>query len=222
MIAIDIDGEFIPNLLKQIATIPGVVQVRCNKPLRKKYRDLVGDDGVFISVIVQKKDGSDFYIKFEDYYTHAEANDPSKHEKIIADIKNEVDDYLINDILPANLYGSRESYARNVGRSIFQSLIEKMENIPGVLQVRYHHPLKKEYVEKIGADGYIITAYIVNKDREDFFLPFITMAPKAVCFNEDKHASLIDHLQGRIEDYTERDVVPPRSVSIEEMQILQV
>lgn len=220
MIAIDIDGEFIPNLLKQIATIPGVVQVRCNRPLRKKYRDIIGEDGVFISAFVQRKDGSDFYIRFEDYYTHAEANDPSKHEEIIATIKKEVDDYLVNDISPINLYG--ESYVKKSGDVIFQSLIERMEKIPGVLQVRYHHPLKKQYVDKIGADGYIITTYIANKDKEDFFLPFITMAPKAVCYNEDKHASLIDHLQGRIEDYTERDVVPPRSVSIEEMQILQV
>jgi hypothetical protein len=104
----------------------------------------------------------------------------------------------------------------------FNELIEEMKAIPNVLQVRYHHPLKAAYVKKIGADGYIITAYVANKEVEDFFLPFITMAPKAVCFNKDKHASLVSHLRSRIEDYFEKDIAPPNSVSVDEMQILQV
>jgi hypothetical protein len=74
----------------------------------------------------------------------------------------------------------------------------------------------------IGSDGFIISAYVANKDQDDFYLPFITMAPKAVCFNLDKHDSLVQHLQQRVADYIENDVTPPNSVSVDEMQILQV
>jgi hypothetical protein len=221
MIAIDIEGEFIPNLLMQLKTIPGVVQVRCNKPLRKKYRDLVGDDGVYILCLVQKKDGSDFFIKFEDYYTHAEANDPSKHEAIIASVQTEVEDYLNNDIMPTNMYQLNEMADDPYGKN-FKTLIDRMKLIPNVVQVRYHNPLKQQYVDMIGSDGFIISAYVANKDQDDFYLPFITMAPKAVCFNLDKHDSLVQHLQQRVADYIENDVTPPNSVSVDEMQILQV
>jgi hypothetical protein len=104
----------------------------------------------------------------------------------------------------------------------FKTLIESMKAIPNVVQVRYHNPLKKQYVDMIGYDGFIITAYVLSKDHDDFYLPFITMAPKGVCYNLDKHASLIQHLQQRVADYVENDVTPPNSVSIDEMQILQV
>jgi hypothetical protein len=221
MIAIDIEGEFIPNLLMELKNIPGVVQVRCNKPLRKKYRDLVGDDGVYILCLVQKKDGSDFFIKFEDYYTHQEANDPAKHEEIIAAIQKEVEDYLYNDIMPTNMYQLNEMADDPYGKN-FKTLLDRMKAIPNVVQVRYHNPLKKQYVDLIGADGFIITAYVLSKDHDDFYLPFITMAPKAVCFNLDKHDSLVQHLQQRVADYVENDVTPPNSVSVDEMQILQV
>jgi hypothetical protein len=217
MIAIDIEGAFIPNLLTELKNIPGVVQVRCNKPLRKKYIDLVGVDGVYIQCLVPKKDGSDNYLGFEAYYTHADANDPSKHESIIDEMQKQVQDYIENDISPIRMYE-----IPNTGIKVFEELIEEMKAIPNVLQVRYHHPLKAAYVKKIGADGYIITAYVANKEVEDFFLPFITMAPKAVCFSKDKHASLVAHLRSRIEDYFEKDIAPPNSVSVDEMQILQV
>lgn len=221
MIAIDIEGEFIPNLLMQLKTIPGVVQVRCNQPLRKKYRDLVGDDGIYIQCMVPKKDGSDFFVAFEDYYTLADANDPSKHEEIIASIQGEVEDYLHRDIRPQYLYEKMDPETRLSDQG-FQQLIDRMKTIPNVVQVRYHNPLKKQYVDMIGSDGFIITAYVANKDQEDFYLPFITMAPKAVCFNIDKHDSLVQHLQQRVADYIENDVTPPNSVSVDEMQILQV
>lgn len=220
MIAIDIDGEFIPNLLTQLKNIPGVVQVRCHNPLRKKYRDLVGDNGLYIAVFVQRKDGGDYYITFEDYYTLAEANDPSKHPEIIASIQKEVEDYLNDDIMPERLYGD---FDKQKSQDInFTTLINRMKSIPNVVQIRYHNPLKKQYVDMIGSDGFIITAYVQNKEHDDFYLPFITMAPKAICFNLDKHDSLVQHLQQRVVDYIENDVVPPNSVSIDEMQILQV
>ena len=221
MIAIDIEGEFIPNLLMQLKTIPGVVQVRCNRPLRKKYRDLVGDDGVYIMCLVQKKDGSDFFLKFEDYYTHTEANDPSKHEEIIASVQAEVEDYLYNDIMPTNVYQLNEVGDDPFGKN-FKILINRMKVIPNVVQVRYHNPLKKQYVDLIGSDGFIISAYVASKEQEDFYLPFITMAPKIICYNLDKHNSLVEHLQQRVADYIENDVTPPNSVSVDEMQILQV
>jgi hypothetical protein len=171
--------------------------------------------------LVQKKDGSDFFLKFEDYYTHTEANDPSKHEEIIASVQAEVEDYLYNDIMPTNVYQLNEVGDDPFGKN-FKILIKRMKAIPNVVQIRYHNPLKKQYVDMIGDDGYIITAYVANKDQEDFYLPFITMAPKSVCYNLDKHDSLVQHLQQRVADYVENDVTPPNSVSIDEMQILQV
>jgi hypothetical protein len=132
-------------------------------------------------------------------------------------MQKQVQDYIENDISPIRMYE-----IPNTGIKVFEELIEEMKAIPNVLQVRYHHPLKAAYVKKIGADGYIITAYVANKEVEDFFLPFITMAPKAVCFSKDKHASLVAHLRSRIEDYFEKDIAPPNSVSVDEMQILQV
>jgi hypothetical protein len=217
MIAIDIEGAFIPNLLTQLKNIPGVAQVRCNKPLRQKYIDLVGGDGIYIMCMVPQKNIADRYLAFEACYSHADANDPDKHESIIAEMQSMVEDYLLNDIRPKKTHQEGQSVSDN-----FNELIEEMKAIPNVLQVRYHNPLKSAYVKKIGADGYIITAYVANKEIEDFFLPFITMAPKAVCFNKDKHASLVAHLRSRIEDYFEKDIAPPNSVSVDEMQILQV
>ena len=220
MIIIDMEGEFIPNLLAQLAAIPGVVQVRCNKPLRQKYKEIVGDDGVFISLFVQRKDGTDFFIRFEDYYPLQVANDPSQHEAIITNMALQVENYLIRDIDPTYVYG--EGLNNSASQVVFNKLIEDMSKINGVVQMRYHNPLKKQYVDMIGKDGYIITAYVAHKEIEDFYIPFVSMAPKNVCFNKDKHDSLIEHLRTRIYDYITNDVTPANTVSIDEMQILQV
>jgi hypothetical protein len=221
MILIDFEAKFIPILLQQLKTIPGVVQVRCNHPLRKKFTDLVGEDGIYIQCMVRKKDGSDYFVAFEDYYTFAEAEDPSKHESIIASISKEIYDYLHNDIYPEYMY-EKNHYEQRYGHYIFFDLIEKMKQISNVVSVRYYSPIKRAEVDMIGADGFVITAYVAHKEYPDSFVPFITMAPYQVCYNVDKHDSLVQHLKTRIEDYIERDVAPPNKLSTDEVQTVQV
>ena len=48
------------------------------------------------------------------------------------------------------------------------------------------------------------------------------MAPYNVCYNADKHDSLVEHLKERIDDYVERDIAPPNNLSTDEVQVVQV
>lgn len=221
MIFLDFEAKFIPNLLQQLKTIPGVVQVRCNHPLRKKFRELVGEDGLYIQCFVPKKDGSDYFVTFEDYYTFEEAEDPSKHEAIIAAITKEVYDYLHNDIYPEYLYQKSHPEERN-RHVVFFDLLDKMKAIPNIVSVRYYSPIKRAEIDMIGENGVVITAYAKHKEFPDSFVPFITMAPYNVCYNIDKHDSLVQHLKERVEDYIERDIAPPNNLSTDEVQTVQV
>lgn len=224
MICIDYDSQNIANLLKELKNIPGVVQVRCHKPLRKKYIDLVGQDGVYLACMVPMKDRSDHFLMFEDYYTFSEADDPSKHPEIIATIQKEVEDYLYNDIMPSYLYerhAGKLNFMQHIERN-FATLYEKLCAIPGIVQVRYHHPLKKKFVDFIGADGYIITAYTIDKKFEDAFVPFVSLVPKNVYSNLDKHDVVVEHLRKRVEEYINYGVKPPRNVNLDEIQVQRV
>ena len=221
MIVIDFDTKFIPNLLQQLKTIPGVVQVRCNRPLRKKYIDEVGEDGIFIQCMVPKKDGSDYFVAFEDYYTFAEAEDPSNHERIIASITKEVYDYLHNDVYPTYLYDKQHPEEKH-RRTVILDLVDKMKSISNVVSVRYYSPIKRAEIDLIGENGIILVAYVKHKEFPDSFVPFITMAPYNVCYNADKHDSLVEHLKERIDNYIERDIIPPNNLSTDEVQTVQV
>lgn len=101
---IGIESENLPKLLSLYMTIPEVVQVRCNFVIRQYYKDLVGDEGLYIACLVQYKDGSDKYIKFEHILPKNEWDNPNSYSTLLASMKSKIDDYLYKDILPKTPY----------------------------------------------------------------------------------------------------------------------
>lgn len=222
MICIDIDSENLPELLKLLQTIPNIVQVRCNKVLRKKYIESVGEDGVYICCLGPKRDGTDRFLMFEENLTWKDANDIIKYEEIYTRIKQKVEAYYNDGIVPTRLYDNKTEAEQAGSYSNFEILIKRLENLQYVSQVRYNNPLKKKFVDFIGTDGYIITVLVPDKRYDDSWISFMTMVPREVYDELSKHDAVIENMQARIENYIMNDVVPSRNFSIDEVTVKRV
>lgn len=222
MICIDIDSEVLPELLRLLQTIPNVVQVRCNRVLRKRYIKAVGEDGIYICLMAPKKDGTDRFIMFEKNLTWEEANDRVIHEQIFNEMSKMVDDYYINDIIPTKLYDNRIESQQSGSYSNFDVLISRLRDLQYVDQVRYNKPLKKKFVDFIGKNGYIITVFVPDKRYDDSWISFMTMVPKEIYDDLYKHDAIIENMKTRIDNYIMNDIVPAKNFSIDEVTVKRV
>ena len=104
MIILDIESENLPELLRLYKTIPYVVQVRCNRVIRQHYKQFVGEEGIYVACLVQVKDQEDKYLKFEDILSKDVWDDPMQYQKCLQQMKQKIDDYIHNDVLPKTPY----------------------------------------------------------------------------------------------------------------------
>ena len=222
MICIDIESENIPKLLKLLQAIPNVVQVRCNRVLRKRYIKAVGEDGIYICCMTPQKDGTDRFMMFEENLSWNDANDILKYEEIYNRMKNRVDAYYNDDVIPTSLYDHKTEAQQPGLYSNFEILIRRLEYLKYVAQVRYNKPLKKKFVDFIGADGYIITVLVPDKRYDDSWISFMTMVPFDVYDNLAKHDHVVENMEARIENYIMNDVVPSKNFSIDEVTVKRV
>lgn len=104
MIIVGIDSTNLPNLLDLYMSIPDVVQVRCNYVIREYYKNLVGEEGLYVACLVKEKNEADKYLKFEHILPKNEWNNPSCYSSILESMKLKIDDYIYKDILPKTPY----------------------------------------------------------------------------------------------------------------------
>ena len=100
MIILNYEVENLPPLIELLSSIGNVAQVRCNHILRQSIKDKIGGDGINITCLVQKRDGSDYYLKFNDSFPIDYVNDIDNHQKIMQKFKMSIDDYIFKDIVP--------------------------------------------------------------------------------------------------------------------------
>ena len=222
MICIDIDSEVLPELLRLLQTIPNVAQVRCNRVLRKRYIKAVGEDGIYICLMAPKKDGTDRFIMFEKNLTWEEANDRVKHESVFNEMSQMVEDYYVNDIIPKSLYDTKIESQQGGSYSNFDVLVRRLQALDSVSQIRWNKPLKKKFVDFIGKDGYIITAFVPDKRYDDSWISFMTMVPKNVYDELSKHDAVVENMRSRIENYIMNDIVPSQNFSVDEVTVKRV
>jgi len=214
MIAIDVNSEMLPFLLEKLSTVDNrIVQVRCHKILKQSLKEQVGGEGYAINCLVQRKDGSDVYIKFIEAISVEDAENPGKHLELINRMKMQIDDYFVNDILPQD----REAKTNNL-----QILVDRISKIPGVVQVRHHNFLKRKFTSVVGKDGMNITAYVEDIMYDDSFIPFISALPKEVYDDLSKHNMVVNDFKKRISDYLTTGIKPPATLRIEQMEIQTV
>lgn len=90
-------------LLDKIEAIEGVVQVRFNKVLKKKFIELVGEDGYNITAFVPSRTEDDRFIRFTTFVSFDSYNDESKHDLIVEDLRGRINNYIVNNIRPQRL-----------------------------------------------------------------------------------------------------------------------
>ena len=100
MIILNNNIENLPQLIQLLDTIGDVVQVRCHDVLRQSIKDVIGGEGIYITCLVQKRDGSDFFLKFNRAFLPEYVSDVNNHESILLDFKAEIDDYIAKGIVP--------------------------------------------------------------------------------------------------------------------------
>lgn len=214
MIAIDINSEMLPFLLERLSALDSrIVQVRCHKILRQSIKNKVGGDGYSIICLVQRKDGSEVYIKFIELISLEDAENPEKHLELINRMKMQIDDYYVNDIVPVDV---------EIPTNNLQKLVDRISKIPGVVQVRHHNFLKRKFTSVVGKDGMNVTAYVEDIVYDDAYIPFISALPKAVYDDLSKHDMVVADFRKRINDYLTTGIKPPSTLRIEQMEIQTV
>jgi hypothetical protein len=88
------------------------------------------------------------------------------------------------------------------------SLIDKIELIEGIVQVRFNKVLKSKFVELVGADGYNITAFVPSRTQDDRFVRFTSFVSPEMYDDESKHQQVVDDLAGRINNYVVNNIRP--------------
>lgn len=104
MTIVGIESKNLPILLDMYMSIAHVVQVRCNYVIREFYKNIVGQDGLYIACMVQVKDGSDKYLKFEEVLPKSQWDNQEQYSVLLAAMKLKIDNYLYNDIIPKTPY----------------------------------------------------------------------------------------------------------------------
>lgn len=100
MIILDEEVENLSLLVERLSTIGDVAQVRCNPILRQLHKDKVGGEGLCVMCLVQKRDKSDFYFKFIEYFTYDDIRNIENHDAIVQKFKITIDDYIFKGIMP--------------------------------------------------------------------------------------------------------------------------
>lgn len=88
------------------------------------------------------------------------------------------------------------------------SLIDKIEAINDVVQVRFNKVLKSKFIELVGPDGYNITAFVPSRTQNDRFVRFTTFVSPEVYEDETKHQQIVDDMTGRINNYVVNNIRP--------------
>lgn len=99
-IIIGVDSKNLPILLDMYKAIPGVAQVRCNYVLRKFFKKMFGEDGLYICCYVPSKGFDDRFVKFEECLAKTAWDDVEAYDELVNNMKTKIDNYLLNGILP--------------------------------------------------------------------------------------------------------------------------
>lgn len=89
-------------------------------------------------------------------------------------------------------------------------LVDKLEAIEGVVQVRFNKVLKQKFVELVGEEGYNITAFVPSRTQDDRFVRFTTFVSFDRYSDESKHDAIVEDLSGRINNYVVNNIRPQK------------
>lgn len=80
-------------------------------------------------------------------------------------------------------------------------LAEKLEQIPGVLQIRFNAPLKSGAVNLIGEGGMIYMAMVPDRDHPGNFVGLRSMVPVTVINDESLHEGVVSSMTNLVNNY---------------------
>ena len=102
MIILNNHIENLPALIELLSNVGHVVQVRCNDLLRESIKQKLGGEGVHIACLVRRRDNSDNFIQFREYFTIETVSNVDKHQQIAEAFKYAIDEYIYKDNLITN------------------------------------------------------------------------------------------------------------------------
>lgn len=89
-------------------------------------------------------------------------------------------------------------------------LVDKLEAIEGVVQVRFNKVLKQKFVELVGEEGYNLTAFVPSRTQDDRFVRFTTFVSFDRYSDESKHDIVVEDMRGRINNYIVNNIRPQK------------
>ncbi len=89
-------------------------------------------------------------------------------------------------------------------------LLDSIEAIEGVVQVRFNKVLKQKFIELVGEDGYNITAFVPSRTQDDRFIRFTTFVSFENYNDVANHERTVEDLRGRINNYIVNNIRPTK------------
>ncbi len=89
-------------------------------------------------------------------------------------------------------------------------LLDSIEAIEGVVQVRFNKVLKEKFIELVGEDGYNITAFVPSRTQDDRFIRFTTFVSFENYNDVANHERTVEDLRGRINNYIVNNIRPTK------------
>jgi hypothetical protein len=87
-------------------------------------------------------------------------------------------------------------------------LVDRIEAIEGVVQVRFNKVLKSKFIDLVGEDGYNITSFVPSRTVDDRFVRFTTFVSYDMYNDLSAHDGVVADIQGRITNYVVNNIRP--------------
>jgi hypothetical protein len=96
----------------------------------------------------------------------------------------------------------------------FLALVNKIRELSGIRQVRFHQVLMPRFINMLGRNGIVIMCLVPSKVNPNKYVKITTLLKAAVVENEDMHNAIVQDIKNRVEDYTIRNIKPARFVNV--------
>ena len=88
------------------------------------------------------------------------------------------------------------------------TLAKRAGELEHVIQVRFHHVLKKVFIDQVGKDGINLICIVSSTMKEDAFVRFVTLLSNEAYNNISAHDSILESIKQRIDDYIQYNKPP--------------
>lgn len=88
------------------------------------------------------------------------------------------------------------------------ALVERLRQVEGVTQVRYHTVLKPRFKDMVGEDGMSFVCIVPNKFIPENYIKFVTILSQESINNLELHDSIIDDVHKRVQKYLVHNIRP--------------